>query len=453
MNQSDRKIVPHPCFSGKVDVPGDKSISHRLALFSAISNGESRIRNFLMSGDCQCTLSALEALGVGIRKERNTVIVRGSGGRLSPPPGLLDMGNSGTGMRLLSGILAGHHFTSELTGDESLLKRPMRRIQEPLQLMGARVELLGGANRPPVRIRGGLLESIEYDLPVPSAQVKSCIMLAALYAEGKTVIIEPKVSRDHTERIFKALGASIRCDGLTISIEGHGTAGPDFKAREWTVPGDFSSAAFWFAAAGCGDGNEVKVKNVGLNPGRKAFLDVLERMGADVKCDPGDHERSGWEGWEPVGMVTVTGAGLRGTRIEGQEIPLLLDEIPLAAVCGAMASGETEIRDAAELRVKECDRIAALSAGLSEMGVMVEEFQDGLKIYGGGKIKGGCEIDSCGDHRIAMAFSILSLFAEKPVLIKDVACVGTSYPSFWDDLNLLCGTDVVQGDETEAANK
>ncbi len=446
--QVNKKVLPHSRFSGIVEIPGDKSISHRAALFSAISNGESRISNFLMSGDCNGTLRALESLGVSFRVERDTVIVRGSGGRPAAPSGVLDMGNSGTGMRLLSGILAGQHFASELTGDESLLKRPMRRIQEPLQLMGARVELLGGANMPPIRIQGGLLRSIEYNLPVPSAQVKSCIMLAALYAEGKTVIVEPKVSRDHTERMLRALGAPIEYDGLTISVEGYGEAGPDFQRQDWTVPGDFSSAAFWFAAAACGEGNSVRIDNVGLNPGRKAFLDVLIRMGAEVKTDPGSIDQSGPDGWEPAGLVSVTGAGLGGTCVKGEEIPLLLDEIPLVAVCGAMAEGETEVRDAGELRVKECDRIAALCAGLSGMGVPVEEFHDGLKVYGGGSIHGDCEIDSYGDHRIAMAFAVLSLFADRPVLIRNVGCVGTSYPSFWSDLNGLCGVDVVHEDDS-----
>jgi 3-phosphoshikimate 1-carboxyvinyltransferase len=443
MKEESKRILPHPEVSGRITVPGDKSISHRAVLISAICRGESRISNFLTSEDCNGTLRAVDNLGARSTVEPDCISIQGLGSRLNRSAAKLDMGNSGTGMRLISGLLAGQDFESELTGDESLLKRPMRRIQEPLQLMGARVELLGGANRPPIRIKGGTLRSIEYDLPVPSAQVKSCIMLAALYAEGKTVIIEPKVSRDHTERMLCALGAPVSCDELKIQVEGFGSAGPRFEARDWHVPGDFSSAAFWFAAAACGKGGSVTVPDVGLNPGRKAFLDVLMRMGARVETDMA-RNADGSEPWEPTGTVKVTGAGMSGTRVGGSEIPCLIDELPLVAVCGAIADGETEIRDAEELRVKECDRIGALRAGLSEMGVPVEEFNDGLKIHGGGVLHGDCRIDSCGDHRIAMAFAVLSLFAQKPVEIRNVACVATSYPSFWRDLDRLCQDKVVE---------
>jgi 3-phosphoshikimate 1-carboxyvinyltransferase len=429
-----RRVAPCRRLRGVVRVPGDKSISHRAAMLSGLAAGRSEIRGFLASEDCLATLRAMESLGAVVTRRGERVDVNGTGGVLVRPAGVLDLGNSGTSMRLLAGIAAGQPFVTEMTGDASLCSRPMKRIQEPLERMGARVELTGPRGCAPIRVAGGRLRGIDYAMPVASAQVKSCILLAGLFAEGRTAVTEPKPTRDHTERMLRAAGVEVEVRGHTVAVSGAGGP-PRLAARTWDVPGDFSSAAFWMGAAAARPGAEVVLENVGLNPRRTALLDVLRRMGAriEVSLSPG-----GADG-EPAGTVRVTGAELRGTDVGGDEIPNLIDELPLLAAVGALAAGETRIRDAAELRVKESDRIATMAGNLRVLGADVEELPDGMVVRGAARICGGLEVGSFGDHRVAMAMAVLALFADAPVPIRDVACVATSYPTFWDDLERLAG--------------
>lgn len=431
MNTVDHVTV-HPCrvLAGTVRVPGDKSISHRVAMLAAIAAGTSCLKGFLRSEDCLNTLKAMECLGarVEITPERIQI----TGGPWACPRQPLDMGNSGTGLRLLAGLLAGRPWTTELTGDASLRSRPMQRIQAPLEQMGARVELMGAGNCAPIRITGGALRGIDYPMPVASAQVKSCILLAALFAEGETRIAEPLPTRDHTERAFQVLGIPLRTDGNLITIQGYGPRGPALAARDWTVPGDFSSAAFWLVAAAV-LGTAVTVQNVGLNPRRTALLDVLKRMGADLGVVPESNSSAA----EPFGAITIRRTDLRSTEIGGAEIPNLIDELPIAAVAGALARGTTVIRDARELRVKESDRIACMVTNLRALGISADGQADEMRVRGGTTVRGGVEIDCYGDHRVAMAMAILALRASAPVRIRGIACVNTSYPEFWDHLTSL----------------
>jgi 3-phosphoshikimate 1-carboxyvinyltransferase len=404
-------------------------------MLAPLACGESTVAGFLVSEDCLNTLAAMSSLGADVRRDGETVGIAGAGGCLEPPASALDLGNSGTGMRLLAGVLAGQPFTSELTGDASLRTRPMERIREPLELMGAGVELAGPGGCAPMTITGGGLSGIRYTLPVASAQVKSCVLLAGLQAEGETSVVEPRATRDHTERLLRAMGADIRVEGNTITVTGRPAADLALNGGEWRVPGDFSSAAFWVAAASMSEGSEIRIEGVGLNPRRTAFLDVVRRMGASVEIE----SDAGADVWEPAGAVTVRGGRLRGTEVGGDEIPNLIDELPLVAALGAVAEGETVIRDAAELRVKESDRIATMATGLRALGADVAESADGLRVEGGAAIRGGAAIESRGDHRIAMAMSILALRADGPVEVRDVACVATSYPRFWSDLQRVTG--------------
>lgn len=449
MSGADTKVI-HPSrrIRGRVTVPGDKSVSHRVALLSALASGESTVDGFLDSEDCLNTLKAVEALGASISRNGDHVTIRGTGGLFRKPSSVLDMGNSGTGIRLLAGLLAGQGFSAELTGDASLRSRPMRRIQEPLARMGATVELLGDKGCAPVRITGGKLKGIDYVLPVASAQVKSCVLFAGLFAEGRTVVTEPEPTRDHTERMLRAMGMTVEITGLRISVEGSGGKGLNLRPGKWTVPGDFSSAAFWLVAAACREGAEVTIEGVGLNPRRTALLDVLRRMGADIEIGIQKSEsrsqkmKEQYGRWEEVGTVTVKGRKLKGTEIGGVEIPNLIDEIPILAVAGALAEGRTVIRDAQELRVKESDRISTMARGLTTVGVQLEEKPDGMIVTGASKISGGMDIDSFDDHRVAMAMSVLALSADAPVGIMKTACVATSYPTFWKHLTTLTGQHV-----------
>ena len=436
---SDDSITVQPAcmVRGSVRVPGDKSISHRAAMLAALATGASSIHGFLTSEDCLHTLAAMEALGARVTRDGTRLEVVGTGGLLAAPEGVLDLGNSGTGMRLLAGLLAGQPFTAELTGDASLRSRPMGRIREPLERMGARVELLGERGCAPMRITGGGLRGIDYALPVASAQVKSCVLLAGLFAEGETRVREPKPTRDHTERLLKAMGADITVDGLTVTLQGGSGACGVLECGKRAVPGDFSSAAFWLVAAALREGDSVTVERVGLNPRRTALLSVLERMGAVVQVSPETPDGEGGSEWEPVGTVTVEGRALAATEIGGAEIPNLIDELPLVAVAAAVAEGRTIIRDAAELRVKESDRIAAMAAILSAFGVPVEETPDGMIIEGVRSIRGGASVDSRGDHRMAMAATVLALVADRPTRIDGTACIATSYPTFWEDQQRL----------------
>lgn len=439
MEMKDFKVVkPARVRDAVIRVPGDKSISHRLGMLTALARGESEIRGFLSSEDCLHTLKAVEDMGATVRFDGEVVKVKGTGGRLTEPKTVLDMGNSGTSIRLIAGLLAGQPFTSVMTGDASLQSRPMKRIKAPLELMGAKVDLTGEKGTAPVTIRGGGLKGITYTLPVASAQVKSCVLLAGLFAKGRTTVIEPEATRDHTERLLGALGVPLACDGKTISLEGYGEAGPTLKNGKFVVPGDFSSASFWMAAAAGAEGATVTIQGVGLNPRRTAFMAVLKRMGANVQVRPSD---SAGDGGEPMGDVIIRGGKLKATEVGGQEVPNLIDELPLVSVMGALAEGTTVIRDAAELRVKESDRIATMAGGLIGAGVSVEETPDGMKVRGRARIKGGMTVDSRGDHRIAMAMSILTLFAEEPVRVENVACINTSYPEFWDHFRKVTGAD------------
>ncbi|MBN1269603.1 MAG: 3-phosphoshikimate 1-carboxyvinyltransferase [Kiritimatiellae bacterium] len=435
MTLHGESVILHPAakFGGGLEVPGDKSISHRVAMLASLASGGSTVNGFLQSEDCMSTLGAMEALGARARFATGGVLtIAGTGGKLLQPVGPLDLGNSGTSMRLIAGLIAGHPITVELTGDESLRSRPMKRIKDPLEKMGAGVELLGEGGCAPVRIQGGRLQGLDYRLPVASAQVKSCILLAALFAEGTTSISEPAPSRDHTERLLASMGVPIRVDGLRVEIDGYGAKGPPLRGQSWSVPGDFSSAAFFMVAAAAKPGARLEIRRVGLNPRRTALLDVLRRMGAQVQVN----EHPAVHG-EPVGDVVIEGGTLAGVEVGGEQIPAIIDELPLVAVAGALAGGVTVIRDAAELRVKESDRIAVTAENLRLFGVRVEERDDGMIVQGGAKLAAPESVRSYGDHRIAMAMAVLALFAPGPVCIHNVGCVNTSNPDFWDDLRAL----------------
>lgn len=437
MNPGDSiRLEPCPPLRGALRVPGDKSISHRAVLLAATASGRSVLRGFLEGEDCLHTLRALTALGADARMSASGELqILGTGGRILQPAGPLDLGNSGTGLRLLAGLLAGYPVRAELTGDASLCSRPMGRIAEPLRAMGARVELTGERGTAPVRIEGGRLHGVDYTLPVASAQVKSAVLLAGLRAEGRTRVTEPVPTRDHTERLLIRAGFPLRIEGSTLTLEGRGPDGPAHEGGTWSVPGDFSSAAFWLAAAAARPGAEVTVRGVGLNPRRTALLDVLRRMGAEIRIarDPES------ESWEPSGEVTVRGAVLRGAEVSGSEIPNLIDELPLIAAIGAVAEGELLVRDAAELRVKETDRIATITENLYRMGVEAEARPDGFVVRGGARLAAGAGLDSFGDHRIAMAFGVLAGFAPGPTYLRGVRCAETSYPGFWNHLVSLGG--------------
>ena len=415
-------------------VPGDKSMSHRAAILGGLSNGVCTIRNFLPSEDCVNTLNAMQALGA-----RHEVLaelsgygpihlrIHGQSMKLSPPAAPIDCGNSGTGMRLLAGLLAGQAFSSELFGDASLSSRPMGRITVPLGQMGANIETRG--DKPgcaPLFIHAAKLKPITYEMPVASAQVKSAVLLAGLFAEGKTTVTQPAETRDHTERMLASFRVSTRREGNAISIYG----GQMPESCDFTVPGDISSAAFWLVAAAALPGSRLLIKDVGLNPTRTAILKVLSRMGAHMTEIL--HNSEG----EPIGHIEIHGAKLTGTTIHIEEVPNLIDEIPVIAVAAALAQGRTVIRNAKELRVKETDRITTVVDNLRAMGADVEEFDDGMEIVGGNPLH-GAEIDSFGDHRIAMAFAIAGLFAKGETVIKNTECVNTSYPGFAHHLDAI----------------
>lgn len=428
--------IVHPAakLSGEIHVPGDKSISHRVAMLSGMASGTSEVENYLQSEDCINTLKAMEALGArSFETPDGKLHIQGTGGKFIEPAGPLDIGNSGTSMRLLTGILAGSSITVELTGDDSLRSRPMKRIKEPLELMGAKVELTGEKGTAPLRITGGKLKGIDYLLPVASAQVKSCIMMAGLYAEGTTRVTEPVHTRDHTERLLIELGLPVKLKGLQIEVEGLGPKGPQIKARSYIIPGDFSSAAFWMVAVAGRPGQSITIRNVGLNPRRTALLDVLKSAGVSVKIK----EYKKTNHIEPAGDITVKGGKLKAFEVGGDVIPNLIDELPIIFVLAALAPGKSVIKDAQELRVKESDRIATMAGNLRLMGVDAIEQPDGMIVNGGKPIKPESSVRSYGDHRIAMSMAILGTYAEAPVVIQNVACVDTSYPGFWDHLKSL----------------
>ncbi len=429
-------VSPIGDFSAELTVPGDKSISHRSAIIAGLSNGACHIRNYLPSEDCLNTLRAMESLGVNCDYlETNEhgpieVIVHGRGMQLVPPSGPIDCGNSGTGMRLLAGVLAGQEFGCTLTGDESLSSRPMGRIMRPLERMGARIEGMGmNEGCAPLVFHGGLLEPIHYVMPMASAQVKSAILLAGLFAKGRTTVEQPAETRDHTERMLARFRVRTVRNGNEITIYG----GQVPEAIDIDVPGDISSAAFWIVAAAAKRNSKLLIRNVGLNPTRTALLNVLLRMGARIK----DTIRTSGEKEEPSGNLEVGGGTLSGTEIREDEIPNLIDEIPVLAVAGALAGGTMTIRNAAELRVKETDRIRAVVDNLRAMGADVTEHDDGMSVIGGNRLR-GATLDCSGDHRIAMAFAIAGLFAEGETVIQNTKCIATSYPGFEGDLKRIC---------------
>lgn len=416
------KRAPH--IDTETTVPGDKSISHRAAIIAALSNGVCRLDGFLMGDDCLRTVNALRALGIRIDEpEPGTVIVHGKKRILNPPGNEIDCGNSATAMRLLAGLLAGQTFESRLVGDASLCKRPMGRVITPLQRMGASITAEGPDDTPPLRIRGGALRGIRYEMPVASAQVKSAILLAGLFAKGKTSVVEETRSRDHTERMLRYFFVrTTREENGTISIFGDQVP----ESRDFRIPGDLSSAAYWLTAAAAQPGGHLLVRGVGLNTTRTPVLGVLVRMGAQVREAIEDVDQL-----EPHGIVEVTGAMLKGTVIQGKEVAQLIDELPVLAVAGALANGTTIIRQAQELRVKETDRIAAIAHNLRVMGAQVIELSDGLEIHGPAPLRGG-RVASFGDHRIAMAFAVAGLFADGETIVQDAECVEVSYPGFKD---------------------
>ncbi len=432
MSEFRVKAISH--LHAEFSVPGDKSMSHRAAILGGLSNGICTIRNFLPSEDCVNTLNAMKALGAPHQVIDELVgygpinlRIHGQSMKLTAPAAPIDCGNSGTGMRLLAGLLAGQNFSSELFGDASLSSRPMGRITVPLGQMGAKMEPRG--EKPgcaPLFIQPANLTPITYEMPVASAQVKSAILLAGLFTAGTTTIIQPAETRDHTERMLASFLVSTRHEGKAISIFG----GQIPEACDFTVPGDISSAAFWLVAAAAIPGSHLLIKNVGLNPTRTAILKVLSRMGAHMK------EIVHHSGGEPIGNIEIQGASLTATTILEDEVPNLIDEIPVIAVAAALATGRTIIRNAKELRVKETDRIATVVQGLRAMGTEVDEFDDGMEITGGKPLK-AATIDSCGDHRIAMAFAIAGLFAKGETVIRNTECVNTSYPGFAHHLNAI----------------
>lgn len=411
----------------EITVPGDKSISHRAVILAGLSNGTCVITGFLPSEDCLSTVSAMRALGVEIEQpEPTTLIVHGRSRRLLEPAGDIDCGNSGTTLRLLSGVLAAQPFRSRLIGDASLSRRPMKRVIEPLTRMGATLHAEGPNSAPPLVVEGGKLTPLHYDSPVASAQVKSAVLLAGLSVHGRTSVTEPIQSRNHTERMLEWFLVGPHVEGLTVSVIGEQTP----ESRDFHVPGDISSAAFWLVAAAAQPGSHLLVTNVGLNDTRTGVLAVLVRMGAHVR------EIIEVEEGEPYGEIELQGVELKGTTIHGKEIPNVIDELPILAVAGALAQGTTLIADAAELRVKETDRLSAIATNLRAMGVTVNENPDGLEIFGGTPLK-GAQLSSFGDHRIAMAFAIAGLFAEGETTIDGVECVATSYPGFYETLQRL----------------
>jgi 3-phosphoshikimate 1-carboxyvinyltransferase len=418
-------IGPASCLQGRLSVPGDKSISHRYALLAALADGPSRLSGYSTGADCQSTLACLRKLGVEIAVDaEGTVIVLGRGfGSLRSPDGPLEAGNSGTTMRMLAGILAAQSFTTTVVGDRSLSRRPMRRVIEPLEQMGARIEAIEG--RPPLVIHGGPLKAISYRSPVPSAQVKSAVLLAGLHANGVTSVTEPTQTRDHTERALIDFGVEVARNGSTVSIR----APQRFEGRSLSVPGDFSSAAFWMVAAAALPGSRVEIENVGLNPTRTALIGVLRRFGARVDV------QASTETGEPRGRITVEADERRSVEILPDEVPGLIDELPAIAALAAHG-GEVTVHGAGELRVKESDRIATLVAGFRNLGIPAREWPDGFTVRGEGVPAGGVA-EAHDDHRIAMALAIAALGAQNPSTITGSEAVAISYPGFFETLERL----------------
>ncbi len=413
---------------GELTVPGDKSISHRSVMFGAIASGVTEITGFLQGADCLSTIRCFSQMGVPVENDGSRVLVRGRGLRgLLPPAQVLDCGNSGTTVRLLSGILSGQSFSSVLTGDASIQKRPMNRIIRPLSQMGADISSVSGNGCAPLAIHGQPLRGIHYQSPVASAQVKSAILLAGLYADGKTTVTEPALSRNHTELMLQYFGARTESCGATVSVE----PAQELYGQKISVPGDISSAAYFIAAGLMIPGSELLIRNVGINPTRDGILRVCRMMGADITLLNENHENA-----EPTADLLVRSSSLKGTVIEGELIPTLIDELPVIAVMACAAEGTTIIRDAAELKVKESNRIQAVAENLAAMGADAAETEDGL-IIRGGKPLHGASIACRADHRIAMSFAVAALWADGETVIEDSSCVNISYPGFFRQLEQL----------------
>lgn len=424
--ESSVTIRPARGLSGVVRLPGDKSISHRYAMLSGIAEGDTRLDNYSTGADCASTLGCLQALGVEWEREKGSIVIHGRGGKLDAPASPLDCGNSGSTIRMLSGILAGQDFTSELVGDESLSHRPMARIIKPLGEMGAKITASEGG-RPPLRLSGGHLKPIAYRMPVASAQVKTCLLFAGLYTDGEMSITEPIRTRDHGEVALRAFGAEVVQDQGSVRIRG----GQKLRAIEAVVPGDISSAAFFLCAASLFPGSDLIVNSLLMNPTRARLLDVLISMGLEIAVTQLEEQHG-----ELVGSLQVKGKQLRGGSLAGADTAALIDEIPVLAAIAPYSENGIEIRDASELRVKESDRIASIVTNLRAMGAEVEEYPDGLRIPGKQKLH-AAEIDSFGDHRIAMAFAVAGLRAEGETLIHRADAAVISYPEFFATLEAM----------------
>jgi 3-phosphoshikimate 1-carboxyvinyltransferase len=415
-------IRPAASVKGEITVPGDKSISHRSIMLGAIANGTTTVRGFLRGGDNMATMGAFRAMGVQIDDDGETVVIQGRGLHgLSEPGDVIDCGNSGTTIRLITGLLAGQSFFSVVTGDQYLRKRPMKRVVEPLNRMGARILGRSQGSLAPLAISGGALNAIGYESPVSSAQVKSAVMLAGLYADGETSVREPSLSRDHSERMFRLFGASLSTFDSGVTVRG----GVELQGQEITVPGDISSATFFMVAALITPGSELLIRNVGVNPTRTGAIDILKAMGGDIQLLD-QRELSG----EPVADILVRASRLKGCAIAGSVVPRAIDEFPAICVAAACAEGITTIREARELRVKETDRISAMAANLRTLGVPVEECDDGMTISGVERLTGG-SVESFGDHRIAMSLAVAALVSTDGITIADTGCVASSFPSFF----------------------
>ncbi|KAB7708913.1 3-phosphoshikimate 1-carboxyvinyltransferase [Bacillus aerolatus] len=413
--------------NGHLEVPGDKSISHRSIMFGALADGKTTVRHFLKGEDCLRTIDCFRKLGVKIEETDDEIIVHGNGWEgLKEPADILDAGNSGTTTRLLLGILAGRSFHSVLIGDESIAKRPMDRVVIPLAEMGARINGRSGGRFTPLAIDGTQLKAMRYELPVASAQVKSAILFAGLQAEGETVIIEPQPTRDHTEKMIKQFGGEITRRGNDIIVKG----GQSFKGTDVYVPGDISSAAFFLAAGAIATDSEVILENVGLNPTRTGIIDVLTQMGANIEVQAED------AAGEEIGKITIRSSELKGIEIGGELIPRLIDEIPVIALLATQAEGKTVIKDAEELKVKETNRIDTVVDELKKLGAEIEATEDGMIVYGKSRLSGG-RVSSHGDHRIGMMLAVASIVAEGTIQLENPEVIAISYPEFFEDMNRL----------------
>ncbi|MBZ0159648.1 3-phosphoshikimate 1-carboxyvinyltransferase [Candidatus Methylomirabilis sp.] len=423
------RVDPVGPLKGELILPGDKSITHRAIILGSLADGVTEITGALQSDDCRHTAKALVGMGATIEKLGDDQLqIRGCGLHgLKEPVEVLDVGNSGTSMRLLSGVLAAQPFFSVLTGDQYLRARPMARVTKPLRSMGATILGRDGGNFPPLAIMGTHLKAIDYVSPIASAQVKSAILLAGLFAEGETTVTEPALSRDHTERMFEAIGIPIHRNGLSVMVDG----AKKIPAFQTAIPGDFSAAAFFIVAALVIPGSELTLREVGINPTRTGLLDALRSMGAVIEI-----RRERTISGEPVADLYVKSQSLHGTELAGAMIPRMIDEIPVFAVAAALATGTTTIRNAAELRVKEVDRLAALVTELRRFGVQIEPRPDGLALHGGSALS-GCHCDSWGDHRMAMALAVAGLAAKGSTTISDSSCVSSSFPDFWTRLDAI----------------